>query len=63
MDQPKAPKKSNWLDKWIEEVKKLYDQPVPTPLTNAQGRIGYLIAWLLGVPVWVLLIIFVVRGH
>lgn len=26
------------------------------------GKIGYLIAWLLGVPAWVLLVIFLLRG-
>lgn len=30
---------------------------------NQQGRIGYLVAWLLGVPVSVLFIIFLIRGH
>jgi hypothetical protein len=33
------------------------------PPLNEQGRIGYVIAWLLGVPFWVLLLIFLVRGH
>lgn len=27
------------------------------------GRIGYVLAWLMGVPASVLLIIFLVRGH
>ena len=27
------------------------------------GRIGYLLAWLMGVPASLLLIIFLVRGH
>jgi hypothetical protein len=27
------------------------------------GRVGYVIAWLLGVPFWVLLLVFLVRGH
>lgn len=27
------------------------------------GRVGYLIAWLLGVPVSVLFLIFLIRGH
>lgn len=31
--------------------------------SDEAGRIGYVIAWLLGVPVWVLLLIFLVRGH
>lgn len=30
---------------------------------NESGRIGYLIAWLLGVPVSVLFVIFLIRGH
>jgi hypothetical protein len=30
---------------------------------NEKGRIGYLIAWLCGVPVSVLIIIFLIRGH
>jgi hypothetical protein len=36
------------------------------PLTvfqNETGKIGYLIAWLMGVPASVLLIIFLIRGH
>jgi hypothetical protein len=32
-------------------------------LQNEQGRVGYLIAWLLGVPVSLLFIIFLIRGH
>ncbi len=28
-----------------------------------EGRIGYFIAWLLGVPASILLIIFLLRGH
>jgi hypothetical protein len=34
-----------------------------TVLQNANGKIGYLIAWLMGVPASVLLIIFLIRGH
>jgi hypothetical protein len=30
---------------------------------DQSGRIGYLIAWLLGVPASVLLVIFLIRGH
>jgi hypothetical protein len=33
------------------------------PAMNEAGRIGYIFAWLLGVPAWVLFIIFLVRGH
>ncbi len=34
-----------------------------SPLANQEGRIGYLIAWLLGVPASLLLFIFLLRGH
>jgi hypothetical protein len=30
---------------------------------DQEGRVGYLIAWLLGVPSSLLLLIFLVRGH
>ena len=32
-------------------------------LASQEGRIGYLIAWLLGVPASLLLVIFLIRGH
>lgn len=32
-------------------------------LMNQNGRIGYLIAWFLGVPASVLFVIFLIRGH
>jgi hypothetical protein len=32
-------------------------------LQSSEGRIGYLIAWMLGVPVSVLFVIFLIRGH
>ena len=32
-------------------------------LASEEGRVGYLIAWLLGVPTSVLLLIFLVLGH
>ena len=32
-------------------------------LTSEDGKIGYLIAWMLGVPVSVLFVIFLIRGH
>lgn len=31
-------------------------------LSSEDGKIGYLIAWLVGVPAWVLLIVFMVKG-
>ncbi len=33
------------------------------PLTNQNGRIGYIIAWLLGVPASLLFVVFLIRGH
>lgn len=32
-------------------------------LFNQEGKIGYVIAWLFGVPASVLLLIFLIRGH
>jgi hypothetical protein len=32
-------------------------------LKSEEGRIGYLVAWFLGVPSSVLLLIFLIRGH
>lgn len=32
-------------------------------ILNQNGRIGYIIAWLFGVPVSVLFVIFLIRGH
>ncbi|MGZ3651057.1 MAG: hypothetical protein ACXVB9_08150 [Bdellovibrionota bacterium] len=37
--------------------------PRESLLKSQTGRIGYIIAWLLGVPVWVLLLVFLIRGH
>lgn len=46
------------------ELAPVFQMPVrETLLENQTGRIGYVIAWLLGVPAWVLLLIFLVRGH
>lgn len=32
-------------------------------LMNQEGKVGYLIAWMLGVPASVLFFIFLIRGH
>lgn len=32
-------------------------------IENEKGRIGYLIAWLFGVPASLLFVIFLIRGH
>jgi len=46
------------------ELAPVFQMPMrETLLGNQTGRVGYIIAWLLGVPVWVLLLIFLIRGH
>ena len=42
-------------------MKKLLSN-LPT-VKNEEGAIGYIIAWLFGVPASILLLIFLVRGH
>lgn len=32
-------------------------------LSSTSGRMGYVIAWMLGVPASVLFVIFLIRGH
>lgn len=32
-------------------------------LGNQTGAVGYLVAWLLGVPATLLILIFLIRGH
>lgn len=32
-------------------------------IENQAGKIGYIIAWLLGVPASLLFLIFLIRGH
>jgi hypothetical protein len=36
---------------------------VTAPIKNQEGRIGYFVAWLFGVPASVLFFIFLLRGH
>lgn len=36
---------------------------LPEVIKNQEGAIGYVIAWLLGVPASVLLLVFLIRGH
>jgi hemerythrin superfamily protein len=46
------------------ELAPVFQMPVREGLLESQtGRIGYVIAWFLGIPVWVLLLVFMVRGH
>ena len=42
-------------------LKKVFDR-CPDALANQEGAMGYLIAWLLGVPATVLVIIYLIRG-
>jgi hypothetical protein len=38
--------------------------PVKPGLVYDQaGKIGYIVAWILGVPAWILLLVFLIRGH
>lgn len=32
-------------------------------ILNQDGKVGYLVGWLLGVPVSVLVLIYILRGH
>jgi hypothetical protein len=46
------------------ELAPVFQMPVRESLLESQsGRIGYIIAWLLGVPAWILLLVFLIRGH
>ncbi len=42
-------------------LKKVLDRR-PDALANQEGAVGYLIAWLLGVPATLLIIIYLIRG-
>jgi len=44
-------------------MKKEDKQKLLAIVNNEDGKIGYIIAWLLGVPVSVLFLIFLIRGH
>jgi hypothetical protein len=35
---------------------------IKAPKNNEQGAIGYILAWLIGIPLPILLIVFLVRG-
>ncbi len=38
--------------------------PVQDSLLEGEaGRVGYIIAWFLGVPFWILILVFLIRGH
>jgi len=44
-------------------MKYVQNTETPAPVLNENGRIGYIIAWLMGVPASILFLIFLVRGH
>lgn len=44
-------------------MKYVQSNETPASIRNESGRIGYIIAWLLGVPASVLFLVFLVRGH
>jgi hypothetical protein len=41
---------------------KLSNLKLPQVAKNQEGAIGYIVAWLLGVPASVLLLVFLIRG-
>lgn len=46
------------------ELAPVFQMPVREHLLASEtGKIGYIIAWLLGVPFWILLLVFLIRGH
>lgn len=45
-------------------MKHLVKENIASKLVKSQeGAMGYILAWLLGVPASVLLVIFLIRGH
>jgi hypothetical protein len=38
------------------------NQSLPPPRDQEQGAIGYILAWLLGIPIPILIIVFLLRG-
>jgi hypothetical protein len=55
--------------KYIDTRNKFHLTPIrevsvkPDLAYDQAGRIGYIVAWLLGVPAWILLVVFLIRGH
>jgi hypothetical protein len=39
-----------------------YMKPIPQIISNVQGKVGWAVLWLLGVPVPVLLVLYLIRG-
>jgi hypothetical protein len=46
-----------------ERTKEIRPTKIQQIIENEKGRIGYVIAWLFGVPVSLLFVIFLIRGH
>ncbi len=44
-------------------IKKLQDWSVETVVKSEEGAVGYLVAWLLGIPASILLIFFLFFGR
>jgi hypothetical protein len=45
-------------------LRPIREAPVRPDLAYDQaGKIGYIVAWILGVPAWILLLVFLIRGH
>lgn len=55
--------------KYIDTRNKLHLNPIrevpagPGLAYDQAGKIGYIVAWVLGVPAWILLLVFLIRGH
>jgi hypothetical protein len=55
--------------KYIDIRKKFHLSPIqegslkPGLAYDQAGKIGYIVAWVLGVPAWILLVVFLIRGH
>lgn len=48
--------------KIISKQKKINHWQMPEILKSQEGKIGYILMWLVGVPIPLLLLIFLVRG-
>lgn len=46
-----------------EATKGTLSQQAYATLSKQEGKVGYILAWLLGVPTSLLFVIFLIRGH
>jgi hypothetical protein len=44
-------------------MKKSFSKQSSKLIPSEKGKIGYLIAWFMGVPASILILIFLIRGH